>query len=284
MAHYKYQIFIPGGNKTALVLGLDGLENDIVRRKEIQDKIMAERRGDRDGEVEQVGFISLEKPYHLVMTGGEFCGNAMRAAVAYYLNGRKGEIELTVSGASKPLSAGISVMGETWAQMPVFDDLCSSISHVQNGMYWVSIEGISHLIVPQTLFAAHYSDLFGHRFESPKSMASRLLKKVADEHSLDTGNACGIIFLENVVDVLKMHPFVYVKEAGTTYYESGCGSGAICVGLVSSSFRKESVSLSLLQPSGKFIRAEVDCSENGNKIIGKISGIVEHGNIYEVEV
>ena len=47
--------------------------------------------------VEQVGFLNISKP-ELLMAGGEFCLNATRCAVYNYLNGKEGNIKISVSG------------------------------------------------------------------------------------------------------------------------------------------------------------------------------------------
>ena len=274
--HYQYQIFIPGGNKTALVFGIDGLKDDIDRRKIIQDKIIALHEDDTDGEVEQVGFVNVDKSSpQLVMTGGEFCGNATRTAVAYYLNNCEGEIEIAVSGTSKSLLAGISSSGTVWSYMPVFEDLSSSIIYVRGGLYWVMIEGISHLIVPQLQSVPYLSKILEcENSNDQKKIALDLLSKTINNNSLPHSNSYGIIFLENIADILKMHPFVYIKTAETANYETGCGSGAICIGLVSSMLFNKNINIPLLQPSGKIINAEVEYYED-NKVKAKISGVVE---------
>ncbi|MCL2580047.1 MAG: hypothetical protein FWE32_08490 [Oscillospiraceae bacterium] len=282
MARYDYQIFIPGGNKTALVYGL---ENDVNLCKTIQDKIIAEHQHDPDGEVEQVGFVSTDKSKpQLTMTGGEFCGNATRSAAVYYLDGRLGQVEIVVSGVAEPLAAGIGTGGEVWAQMPVYDDVAYCVLQTKrSGLYWVMIEGISHLIVPQLQALPYLTKIYEcNNADAQKEIALSLLHKTISEYSLPSDCSYGVIFLENIADVIKMHPFVHVCKSDTTYYETGCGSGAICVGLVSSLLRGEDVCLPLLQPSGKIIRAEVACVDGTMK--GKISGEVERGEVWAVEV
>lgn len=283
MKHYEYQIFVPGGNKTALVLGIDGLEDDFRLRKNIQDMILEKHKNDEDGEVEQVGFVSMgSSAPRLIMTGGEFCGNATRSAAMYYCLTREcKEVEITVSGTSRPLKAGANSSSEAWAQMPVHDDLVSAITTTGSGLYWVTIEGISHLIVPQMQSVHCLSEIFKCDNKSEQiDIALSFLRKATDGNSLARGKACGIIFLENIADSLKMHPFVSIETSGTAYYETGCGSGAICVGLVSSMLHGDSISIPLLQPSGKIIKAEVKRHANG-KVEGRISGCIEIGKIYE---
>jgi len=304
MARYQYQIFIPGGNKTALVFGVHGLRDDEVLRKAIQDKILNKHEYDADGEVEQVGFVSLDiSAPELLMTGGEFCGNATRSAVAYYFQkARSGDAEIKVSGTQKPVRAGLLSVGqlsaghtsagpqlEAWAEMPLIEDMSSAIKPLDSGLYWVPIEGISHLIVPIEQSEPYLKNILSCDNKAAQiSIAIELLKKTIRDNSLSIDKACGIIFQENVSekglpDLLKMHPFVYVVSADTTYYETACGSGAICVGLYSSFLSGSSVNLPLLQPSGKIIRAEVECSDSGAITKGRISGEIEIGEVGEVE-
>jgi diaminopimelate epimerase len=289
MARYQYQIFIPGGNKTALVLGVDGLGNDNILRKTIQDKILSRHENDADGEVEQVGFVSAggSEPA-LVMTGGEFCGNATRSAAAYFcreLNCE--ELAIQVSGTLNPVKAGYSSRGaqpEAWVEIPLSIGLSPACTALKDGLYWAPIEGISHLIVPQAQ-AAPYLDKFlsCENKAAQINIAIELLKKTIKDNSLSVGKAYGIIFLENSSGALKMHPFVHVVSADTTYYETACGSGAACVGLVTSFLKGESINLPLLQPSGKIIRAEVECSGTGTVKRCRISGEIVVGETNELE-
>lgn len=101
MKEYSYQIYIPGGNATALVFDL---ENNLHFRKTINDTIM-----DKFPYIEQVGFLSSdpEKP-ELIMAGNEFCGNATRCAAWHFLKGIPGEISLKVSGVDRKLRAGVT--------------------------------------------------------------------------------------------------------------------------------------------------------------------------------
>jgi len=282
VSSYKYQLYIPGGNKTALVFGTDGLESDIARRCEIQDRILTRHAKDPDGEVEQVGFIAVGGAAPaLIMAGGEFCGNATRTAAAYYLQGKTGEIEISVSGAGKKLRAGRGITGEIWAEMPVYEDLNKAVTPLSNGSYWVQMDGISHLIVPQRIAMPILDQIFTCTQKADQlQLAVDFLEQTIAAYKLSAGEAYGLILLENTVDVLTMRPFVHVKTASTTYYESGCGSGAMSVGLVSSRLRGESVKLALVQPSGKVISANVERLEG--KVRGRISGAVECGEIFEL--
>jgi len=110
-----------------------------------------------------------------------------------------------------------------------------------------------------------------------------LLEKKVKEESLPVGKTYGIVFLEHVVDVLKIHPFVHVTTTGTTLYDSACGSSAASVALLHCFLIGESVNFSLLQPSGSLIRVEVDyCSEQFSNV--RISGGIEIGKIFTLEL
>ena len=290
MKKYSYKIFIPGGNKTALVLGSGDLEQNKPLRKEIEQAIFSKHENDPDGKVEQVGFVDEFTP-RLLMAGGEFCGNAMRSAVMHYLDGCEGTIEITVSGTNQRLLAGINQSGEVFAQMPLLDKVEDAINCVKGGLYWVTIEGISHLVVPQLQSTPYLKDIYACDGEDKQiEIAVSFLSKTIAQNILPIGEAYGAIFLEQVTDTLKMHPFVQVgvaAEDNKPHYETACGSGAICVGLVSALFRGkdallgQTLSLPILQPSGEVIKAEIQCDKTG-KITGKISGFVISKGTYEL--
>jgi len=292
MKKYIYKVFIPGGNKTALVLGIDDLEQNKPLRKEIEQAIFAKHENDPDGKVEQVGFVDKVVP-RLLMAGGEFCGNATRSAVMHYLDGCENTIEIAVSGTNQKLSAGIDKNGEVFAQMPLLDSLDTAIIHIKGGLFWVVIEGISHLIVPQLQSIPYLSSIYACNSEEDQlDIAVSLLSKTLAENALAIGEACGVIFLEEVADTLKMHPFVQVgaiAEDNKPHYETACGSGAICVGLVSAAFRGkdalcgQTLSLPLLQPSGEIIKAEIKCGKTGS-MTGQISGAVIYKGLHELNL
>ncbi len=242
MKKYCYQIFSPGGNDTALVLGL---ENDICVRKYINDEIM-----ERFPNIEQVGFLStnLSEPT-LYMAGGEFCGNATRSAAWYYLAGTQGELYLKVSGVNKMLRAGVNEEHQAWTQMPVLHDL-HTINEIENGFFLVRMEGINHVVV-----MPEESEKFIKIDCDLKEIAKRILEK----YQLSVSPAAGVVFLENTDEGLKIHPCVYVLGVDTMFYETACGSGSIAVGLVMALKQRKNIKVSLIQPSLKIITAIVEC-------------------------
>ena len=262
MKEYKYQIFIPGGNDTALVFGL---EPDARRRKEINDAIMK-----RFPHVEQVGFLSdldlshkNERP-QLFMAGGEFCGNATRSAAWRYLNGQPGEIYIKSSGVKTPLRAGVSENGEAWAEMPVGHAL-RDIQEIDQDCFLVRMEGISHIVImPES--ALKYISFSGDL----KKSAFDILKR----HNSLNLPAAGVIFLENTAGGVKIHPCVRVSAIDTMFYETACGSGTVAAGLVLAYLNQTSVCLPLIQPSGHTITADIK-QQNMIVIEARISGVIQ---------
>ena len=261
MDKYQYQIFVPGGNDTALVFGL---ELDAQRRKEINDSVMK-----KFSNVEQVGFLSNdnERP-ELLMAGGEFCGNATRSAAWHYLNGQPGEICIKVSGVRMPLCAGVSEDGEAWAEMPV-NPILNDIKEMERGYFLVHMEGISHIVVMPERASAYISS-----FNNLKESALAILTR----HNLLDFPAAGVIFLESISGSVKIHPCVRVSAINTMFYETACGSGTIATGLVSAYVNKANVILPLIQPSGHKITATV---KQRNMVVtdARISGIIHSDNI-----
>jgi diaminopimelate epimerase len=250
---YEFRVYVPGGNDTALVLGI---EEDAAKRKLINDEIMAKHPN-----VEQVGFISTDaNSPTLIMAGGEFCGNAARSAAWHYLEGRPGEILLRVSGARQPIKAGVSGAHEAWAQMPIDSDL-SHIVEVERGVFRVALEGITHFVV-----------------NAPRSFNPEDLRDFANEiltkHDASDELAVGVIFTEQLASGLKIHPFVRVKRIGELFYETACGSGTIAVGAVMCATSGKNVNISLIQPSREAINAVVEC--DGERITrAVISGTIK---------
>jgi diaminopimelate epimerase len=263
MKEYSYQIYIPGGNATALVFDL---ENNLHFRKTINDTIM-----EKFPYIEQVGFLSSdpEKP-ELIMAGNEFCGNATRCAAWHFLKGIPGEISLKVSGVDRKLRAGVTKEYEAWAEMPVNNHL-KDIKEVSDGFYLVEMEGISHIVITPE--------------QSQKYLGQAELKtsgkEILAEYQLLNIPAAGIIFTEKETNAYKIHPCVYVSAINTLFYETACGSGTIATGLVIAMLRGKNIEIPIIQPSSKIIKAIVCCESS---IITKaiISGKIDtDGVIYK---
>lgn len=251
----KYTVIRPGGNDTALVIGLNV---DQKKRKEINDQIMA-----ANGNVEQVGFVNLDlENLELQMAGGEFCGNATRSTVWLALGGRAGETLIKVSGVDEKLAGGVRENGDAWAQMPIKKEI-SAIKIGENGEAIVTMDGITQVVVacPEGGF--------------PPELAKEIAKKKLGElNLLDTVPAAGVMFLGVEDGKLKIDPVVWVRSIQTFFYETACGSGTTAVGLVEALRNGGSVQRSVTQPSGMSIDVSVDFDgEQFNSAV--ISGPVE---------
>lgn len=263
MKEYSYQIYIPGGNATALVFDA---ENNLQFRKTINDTIMK-----TFPYIEQVGFLSsdIANP-ELIMAGGEFCGNATRCAAWHFLKGVPGELSIKVSGVNKGLKAGVTKEYEAWAEMPVNNHL-NDIKEVSDGFYLVEMEGISHIVIApeQSKTYLRQSDL--------KASGKEILAK----YQLLSVPAAGVVFIEKEIDTYKIHPCVYVSEINTLFYETACGSGTMATGLVIAMLKGKNVEIPIVQPSLKIINAIV-CCEGSTVTKAIISGKIEtDGLIYK---
>ena len=265
MQQYQFQIFSPGGNDTALVFGLDF---DKPMRRKIDYEIRT-----RYEVVEQVGFLGeKDGEYYLEMAGGEFCGNATRCAASFFLRNTIGEIDIHVSGVSRPLKAGVNRAGTAWATMPVGSEL-SSVSSTDDGFFLVPLEGIVHLIVPadkseQYLSVARMADSFCDELKL-------IAKGLMDKYSLAHNPACGVMFLEETPNGLLMHPCVLVTGVESSmYYETACGSGSIAVAMAFAFLNKNSTKMTVIQPSKHPIIAAVEVEGDKTITVSYIDGVV----------
>lgn len=233
-----YTIFRPAGNNTALV---DRVVTNSGLRKQINDAIQRE-----NPMVEQVGFINNKKgKYQLQMAGNEFCGNATRCAAYFFLQGKVGEVTISVSGAKRKLKAGIDNRKNTWTQIPVY----SSPNKIQktNIGQIVKMEGITHVVVNQKNKTLNR--------QQTKNKAKKILERY---DFLNTVEASGVIFVTRLGQNIEIEPVVWVKNIKTLYYETACASGTAAVGLVETLSRKKSIkNMEILQPSGMFISVSV---------------------------
>ena len=251
----QYSVFRPGGNDTALVVGV---ETDPKKRKQVNDKIMGQHSN-----VEQVGFVNLDpNNAELMMAGGEFCGNATRSTAYWTLEGKPGEILIKVSGVGAKLRAGVDQEGNAWAQMPIYADP-SKITFLDDGLAVVAMEGITHVVMDDIYPDASPEEL--------KQIALEILKGLGLDQSVA---AAGVMFLSTSKEGIVMRPVVSVKEADTQFYETACGSGTTAVGLLEALKQGGSIDLPIIQPTGMAINIKV--SFDGTKFQqAVISGPIE---------
>lgn len=252
MRKYDYKIYIPSGNPTAIVMGI---EKDLKTRKKINDELMK-----KYDFLEQVGFINpdISNP-ELVMAGGEFCGNATRSAIKYYLKDNDGKLKIKVSGVKEKLLAGQDKEGNVWVDMPIIKGVFSNSIRVLNDKSAIiKIYGITHVIVE------------GNQSDDYKNMAYRILKK----ENLLNEDAAGVIFEFKKDNNIEIIPIVYVKKINTFFYETACGSGTCALAIYESFKRKNNVDLNVLQPSGNIINVKSKCKNNSISNV-RISGRVD---------
>lgn len=258
MKKINYVLYSPCGNDTGLVIGSDFTN---LEKKEINDKIM-----ELHPNVEQVGFLSRDA-YELNMAGGEFCGNATRSSAYYYLHGEKGSIDIKVSGTSGYIKSGVESNGDAWAQLPIYTgpDVVTTLS---NDIKSVKLEGITHIILSLEV-SSKYLNIIYKDTEKIKNIS----KQIRKDFNIDD-SAVGVIFQEKVNNVLKIHPIVWVKSIDTCFYETACGSGTAATSILKSLESSRSISLDLLQPSGKIITAKTTFENN------KVTACIISGQVF----
>lgn len=258
MKKINYILYSPCGNDTGLVIGSNFTDFD---KRQINDKIM-----DLHPDVEQVGFLSTNS-YELNMAGGEFCGNATRSSAYYYLHGKKGSINIKVSGTSGYIKSGVEANGNAWAQIPIYtgSDVVTTLS---NNIKSVKLKGITHIILSLKA-SSKYLDIIYKDNEQLKNIS----KQIRKDFNIDD-SAVGVIFQEEVNNALKIHPIVWVKSIDTCFYETACGSGTAATSILKSLEVSGSISLDLLQPSGKIITAKTTFENN------KVTDCIISGQVF----
>lgn len=253
----SFSILRPSGNDTALV---NGIVEDPAERLRINNMIMEmypvdDEATDMLPRVEQVGFVSFgDDGNRLMMAGGEFCGNATRSAVFMALDGMPGELEISVSGCSKPLRAGIRENGDVWTEMPVLSDLSAVRDGNTPDELVVSMEGIAHIVK----YLAPDAETVGRA--ELKQRAMELIRS----YGLEELPAAGVMFTREKDGVYAIDPIVYVKSIDTLIFESGCGSGSTAVALAQAKKRGVSiVDMPIVQPTGMPIAVSIDIGDDG---------------------
>lgn len=253
---YLFATLRPGGNDTALVLGV--IRNPALR-KEVNDAIL-----DIYKNVEQVGFVDINpKAPELMMAGEEFCGNGTRSAAWLALNGQPGKVNIRVSGVNDELKAGVKPNGEAFAQMPIYADPSKITKDGNNRI--VEMEGITLYINFNT------GEIEGLSQEKMKQRAMMLIR----EKNLDRFPAAGVIYSQKEGNSWRITPIVYVKAVDTLYAETACGSGTTALGLVLALEKGGSIKdVPIIQPTNLPIKVGV--AYDGKSFgYAQISGPVE---------
>ena len=266
----------PGGNAT-LLFPAEGL------RPAEQARLAATALDPANLGGEQAGFVDLRQK-RLRMAGGEFCVNASRAVgalLAYtdtdsgpaqgILNGvaplvdaavmrespksdtpvRNDEIQ--VSGWQTPVRLRTRGTAPCWQVEALLRLPDCPIAAVDKGACLVRLPGISHLLLNGT----------EHPFPDDCHAVAAQLRQ---SHELESEPAAGVIWWRECQGQLEMLPLVHVRDAGTTYLESACGSGALALALCLARAGGRR-SFSIMQPGGTALDVRL-FSEGGTALAG----------------
>ena len=238
-----YFIADPAGNVTGFIFGpVDTLA---------ADKLMARR----ELEIEQVAFLSRPQGRGHIkcdMAGGEFCGNACRAAAYYYCKDNKIEavtdVIVEMSGTNgEPVTVTVFPEKEAaFAHMPLPQRIIK-VTWDDRKLDAVEFDGITHIIAP--LSSEHLPDV---NKESMHELCQYL-----------GTSAVGIMFLS---DDLYLKPLVWVDKVGSLIWESSCGSGSTaCAWWLSRDMKAGHKEYCFVQPGG-VLEIKLDRSADGSDL------------------
>ena len=196
---------------------------------------------------EQAGFVNLSQ-HKLRMAGGEFCVNASRAVgallayTAQYSGPEQGVLdgiaprseqkteaaapaehpvrldEIQVSGWQTPVRLRTRGSAPLWQVEALLRLPEYSITTIEKGAHLVRLPGICHLL------------LGGATHPLPDDCHA-VAAQLRQQHGLEAEPAAGIIWWRECQGLLDMLPLVHVRDAGTTFLENACGSGALALAL-----------------------------------------------------
>ena len=214
---------------------------------------------------EQAGFVNLSQ-HKLRMAGGEFCVNASRAVgallayTAQYSGPEQGVLdgiaprseqkteavapaehpvrldEIQVSGWQTPVRLRIRGSAPLWQVEALLRLPEYSITTIEKGAHLVRLPGICHLLLGGAT----------HPLPDDCHAVAAQLRQL---HGLEAEPAAGVIWWRECQGLLDMLPLVHVRDAGTTFLENACGSGALALALCLARAGTRR-SFSIMQPGG----------------------------------
>lgn len=205
---------------------------------------------------EQVGFISAgdgKCDICLNMAGGEFCGNAaMSAAVLSFIEKRKDDILVSVSGCKEPVSVKISP--EPCGSYTGTVTMPKPLGFTQKELGGkrlpvVELPGISHIIYTEQI------------------SADEAEKNIREFCALLGCDALGIMLLND--EESKITPLVYVPSADTIFWEQSCASGTTAAGVYLAETSGKALSRRFIEP-GSALRVEAAPGEHP-KLTGSVT-------------
>jgi len=191
---------------------------------------------------EQAGFL-IPSQSHFEMAGGEFCGNASRAAALLLSDiENRSEVRFTVSGFDGTVDAVVNKTSDTLYDVRCeFPGMPTDVRQVvlDNGQRAsiVDLGGIVHVVVEGD-------------FPEDDAVYKDMHRAITKQFGLGDREAVGVVWFERTGTGVQIHPVVWVKAVDTFFYEASCGSGTIAVGRVTGETE-------ITQPTGKNIRAEI---------------------------
>ena len=173
--------------------------------------------------VEQAGFlIRTAGAAHFEMAGGEFCGNAARAA-ALLLAPQGGAVSFSMSGFAGWVQAEVARRAADFWVRCRFPGMRAAVQSVRldggSAAALVDLGGIVHVVLEAAFPAA--ADVFRARH---RALCAQL--------DLLTRPAVGVIWCERVQGRVAIHPLVWVRAVDSFFYETSCGSGSIAAAVV----------------------------------------------------
>jgi diaminopimelate epimerase len=195
-----------------------------------------------DLRAEQVGFV-MPPPdgsgrWRLEMAGGEFCGNAARSfglwvAAQTGLTGRH-TLPIEASGQAEPLPVRVDTAAGT-AEVAIPGPEAETALTCGDRQFPVyRFAGITHIIAGDV--------------EPDEALLPPLIKRL-DAEAGHPPDALGLMFYDTRKRF--MRPLVWVRAAGSTVFESSCGSGSAALGVWAARHTRDGEArMELAQPGG----------------------------------
>lgn len=269
----------PAGNRTAFV--------ETAVPPSAYASIGAALLRDTSLRAEQVGFLCPPlrgAEGRLIMSGGEFCGNASRS-FGLLLGRQHGKqagdtVRIEVSGSDEILTvlleedgAAVSMpLPRTLLSIPLPAECLSQYTAPSFSMPPLSASSgsispisVSSQTLPVVVFDG-IAHVIAENLLPSQTLAEQLIGLVQKQLHPD---AAGAIFLSDA----QMTPCVWVRDVGSLIWESSCGSGTLAAAVArGQSVRNGSFRLSLQQPGG-ILTAVLD-KENDRVLCAQLSGPV----------
>lgn len=226
-----------GGNGTAIEI----IDDPLTRMEYSSRGRLLGENAEKLG-TEQAGFIVLSQG-HFEMAGGEFCGNASRAAAVLFSELRNArDVSFTVSGFKGVVHATVDKRADgkysVYCRFPGMSVDVRPAKSRGRTVDVVDLGGIVHVVIED-------------KFPAQQDTYQEIHHRLTEELNLRERDAVGVVWIERKDDSVEIHPVVWVRSVDTFFYESSCGSGAIAACAVTG------VS-DIVQPTGKIIRAEIN--------------------------